>query len=29
VSGPYQTIRDLEEGATVKPLADRGAQEAS
>jgi HlyD family secretion protein len=28
VSGPYQTIRDLEEGTTVKPLADRGSQEA-
>jgi HlyD family secretion protein len=29
VSGPYQTIRDLEEGANVKPLADRGTPEAS
>jgi HlyD family secretion protein len=29
VSGPYQTIRDLEEGASVKPLADRGTPEAS
>lgn len=29
VSGPYQTIRDLEEGATVRPLADRAAEEAS
>lgn len=29
VSGPYQTIRDLDEGTAVKPLAERSTEETS